>query len=156
MTIWWALQIISTLLVSLKVCTTSTKNKKPAPCGDKPQPSISSGSDQSRSHRCVAPPVYSWQCISDLSSVRRETTHPECKISCYLSLQIMISNRTPLCSSTRHWYWAIFPQTFVIKPVHLLSVYSLGYPWLTWSYMDIALLTGKSLRCKNLCLQNPP
>ena len=104
MSIWWALQIISMLLVSLKVCTTSTKNKKPAPCGDKPQPSISSGSDQSRSHRCVAPPVYSWQCISDLSSVRRETTHHERKISCYLSLQIMISNRTPLCSSTRHWY----------------------------------------------------
>src|SRR5277367_3908009 len=65
MTSWWARAISDRSFFQLKWRTMSAPKRKPAPRGERPQPSISSGSDHSRSH--MAP---SWG-TSCLRSMRR-------------------------------------------------------------------------------------
>src|SRR5271163_1914017 len=79
MTSWCARAIKDRSLAWLKTLTISAPNRKPAPRGDRPHPSISSGSDQRRSH--IAP---SWgtSCLRSnsriLSTVSISGERPPC------------------------------------------------------------------------------
>src|SRR3569833_1768810 len=78
-TSWWARAMRLRSLRWLNVLTISAPNKKPAPRGDRPQPSISSGSDHSRSHMA---PSCGTSCLRSssriLSTVSMSGLRPPC------------------------------------------------------------------------------